>query len=227
MITLFLSIGHATLYAQKEVRFDQLSVSQGLSSNLVHSIAQDSMGFMWFGTGSGLNRYDGKICKRFLKSQYPSLLRNDVRTLYTFSDGTVVMGSFFGCVLQYDPKMEEFSKTAIETYGISELTAKRTASTYMAMAKGIAGSMNKGVEGWLSEYLYNAGYRKIPEGAVVLTRKDLDKRISEKIKNVLEKVWDNATTNDEVGARYIILKLAEEEGVKLDRELKRYGGKKV
>ena len=34
-------------------------------------------------------------------------------------------------------KMEEFSKTAIETYGISELTAKRTASTYMAMAKGM------------------------------------------------------------------------------------------
>lgn len=34
-------------------------------------------------------------------------------------------------------KMEEFSKTSIETYGISELTAKRTASTYMAMAKGM------------------------------------------------------------------------------------------
>ena len=42
----------------------------------------------------------------------------------------------------------------------------------MAMAKGIAGSMNNGVEGWLSEYLYNAGYRKIPEGAVVLTREE-------------------------------------------------------
>ena len=40
----------------------------------------------------------------------------------------------------------------------------------MAMAKGVAGSMNNGVEGWLSEYLYNAGYRKIPEGAVVLTQ---------------------------------------------------------
>lgn len=109
LITLILFLGHATLYAQKGVRFDQLSVSQGLSSNLVHSITQDSMGFMWIGTGSGLNRYDGKICKRFLKSQYPSLLRNDIRTLYTFSDGSVVMGSFFGCVLQYNPKTEEFT----------------------------------------------------------------------------------------------------------------------
>jgi hypothetical protein len=44
------------------------------------------------------------------------------------------------------------------------------------------------------------------------------------VKRVLEKVWDNATTNDEVGARWILLQIAKEEGVKLDRELKRYGG---
>lgn len=34
-------------------------------------------------------------------------------------------------------KAEEFAKTAIESFGISELSAKRTASTYMAMAKGM------------------------------------------------------------------------------------------
>lgn len=34
-------------------------------------------------------------------------------------------------------KIESFSKTAIDNFGISELTAKRTASTYMAMAKGM------------------------------------------------------------------------------------------
>ena len=43
------------------------------------------------------------------------------------------------------------------------------------------------------------------------------------IKRFAERVWDLATTDDEVGTRYIILKLAEEEGVKLDRELKKYG----
>lgn len=50
-----------------------------------------------------------------------------------------------------------------------------------------------------------------------------------RLKRFAEMVWDLATTDDEVGARYIILKLAEEEGVKLDRELKRYGegGKKT
>lgn len=34
-------------------------------------------------------------------------------------------------------KMEELASKAIETYGISELTAKQTGSTYMAMAKGM------------------------------------------------------------------------------------------
>ena len=46
----------------------------------------------------------------------------------------------------------------------------------MAMAKGVAGSMNNGVGGWLSEYLYNAGYRKIPENAVLLTREEWEQR---------------------------------------------------
>lgn len=34
-------------------------------------------------------------------------------------------------------KVEEFAKTSIQTMGISELTAKRTASTYMSMGKGM------------------------------------------------------------------------------------------
>ena len=42
----------------------------------------------------------------------------------------------------------------------------------MAMAKGVAGSMNKGVEGWLSEYLIEKGWVQIPENAVVLTREE-------------------------------------------------------
>lgn len=40
----------------------------------------------------------------------------------------------FGSMKQ---KCEDFAKTAITTFGMSELSAKQTASTYMAMAKGI------------------------------------------------------------------------------------------
>lgn len=40
-------------------RFESLSVEDGLSQSSVFCILQDSRGFMWFGTESGLNRYDG------------------------------------------------------------------------------------------------------------------------------------------------------------------------
>ena len=45
--------------AQPPLRFEHLSVQQGLSDNSVFCILQDREGFMWIGTHSGLNKYDG------------------------------------------------------------------------------------------------------------------------------------------------------------------------
>jgi len=44
-------------------RIDKVTVEDGLSNNTVRSIIQDKQGFMWFGTESGLNRYDGSHFK--------------------------------------------------------------------------------------------------------------------------------------------------------------------
>ena len=45
--------------ASHDYMFKQLEVKDGLSNNQVNAIYKDSNGFMWFGTASGLNRYDG------------------------------------------------------------------------------------------------------------------------------------------------------------------------
>lgn len=42
-----------------------MNMNDGLSDNDIHSVAKDTEGFMWFGTGSGLNRYDGRTFKVF------------------------------------------------------------------------------------------------------------------------------------------------------------------
>jgi len=42
-----------------EIRFDHITTSDGLLSSSVSSIFQDTDGLMWFGTQSGLNKYDG------------------------------------------------------------------------------------------------------------------------------------------------------------------------
>lgn len=40
-------------------QFEHLSVEDGLSNDYVTAVLQDRDGFMWFGTGDGLNKYDG------------------------------------------------------------------------------------------------------------------------------------------------------------------------
>jgi len=53
-----------SLFAE-EHSFYKLSIEDGLSSNSVYRIEQDTIGYMWFGTFSGLNRYDGTEIKTY------------------------------------------------------------------------------------------------------------------------------------------------------------------
>src|SRR5437870_1376111 len=48
-----------------QYQFSRLNINNRLSHNQVNCILKDSRGFMWFGTASGLNRYDGYTFKVF------------------------------------------------------------------------------------------------------------------------------------------------------------------
>lgn len=54
------SVGTYSVFGQNQTTFRQLSVAEGLSQNSVISIAQDSIGYLWFATQDGLNKYDGR-----------------------------------------------------------------------------------------------------------------------------------------------------------------------
>lgn len=66
-IILFLQISVCcNLLAQgTQYRFSRIDIRNGLSNNQISSILRDDKGFMWFGTSSGLNRYDGYKFKVF------------------------------------------------------------------------------------------------------------------------------------------------------------------
>ncbi len=50
----------SVLFAQTPgIRFQSITIDDGLSQSHVNAIFQDSRGYMWFGTNDGLNRYDG------------------------------------------------------------------------------------------------------------------------------------------------------------------------
>ncbi len=66
MVTLLVWLGvfglttvQAAQAQSRDIRFDPLTIEDGLSQNTVHAIWQDTQGFLWFGTEDGLNLYDG------------------------------------------------------------------------------------------------------------------------------------------------------------------------
>ncbi|PZR26522.1 MAG: hypothetical protein DI535_14025 [Citrobacter freundii] len=61
-------ISCSLLSAQSGLGFRRLGVNEGLSQNSVREIFQDRQGFIWIGTGDGLNRYDGIQIKKYRQS---------------------------------------------------------------------------------------------------------------------------------------------------------------
>lgn len=90
--------------------FTHYQVENGLSNNAVLCSAQDAMGFMWFGTKDGLNRFDGYSFKVFHSDpDNPNGLgSNLVRSLFVDETGYIWVGTDQGIYL-FDPKSETFS----------------------------------------------------------------------------------------------------------------------
>src|SRR5258705_13757132 len=59
----------AGCFAQ-QYRFARLTIEDGLSNNVVYSLAQDRNGYLWVATHDGLNRYDGYEFRKFLYNPF-------------------------------------------------------------------------------------------------------------------------------------------------------------
>lgn len=104
---LFFSV---SLFAQSEhYNFSKLDIYNGLSHNQVNTILRDADGFVWFGTMSGLNRYDGYSCKIFRNrhNDSTSLYDNYISALYELPEGKMwVMTRDTPCI--YNSRTEKF-----------------------------------------------------------------------------------------------------------------------
>jgi signal transduction histidine kinase/ligand-binding sensor domain-containing protein/DNA-binding NarL/FixJ family response regulator len=98
-------------FAQSEYyNFSKLNTYNGLSHNQVSAILKGPDGFLWVGTMSGLDRYDGYSFKTFRKkaNDTTSLLNNFVLSLYELPDGKMWIATRGGpCI--YDSRSEKFA----------------------------------------------------------------------------------------------------------------------
>jgi ligand-binding sensor domain-containing protein/signal transduction histidine kinase/DNA-binding response OmpR family regulator len=102
----------ASAFAQEDhYVFSHLDVNDGLSENRIKCIIRDRNGFIWFGTSTGLNRYDGYEFEVYLRNgdDTTSVFDNDINEIAEDYDGNLWVGT----------------KTGINMLDISTYTIKR------------------------------------------------------------------------------------------------------
>lgn len=136
----------------QDIRFKHLTNNDGLSQNLVLSIAQDKDGFMWFGTTDGLNKYDGYRFTVFQNqpNNSSSISSNYISTLFTDSNGKLWIGTENGVVNIYNNEKQTFQRISLPL----TLSKSKNAQEISSIAQDKTGNVWVGTKG--------NGFFKIP-----------------------------------------------------------------
>lgn len=107
-----------------DIRFDHLSVNDGLSQSTVNAILHDRYGYMWFGTQDGLNRYDGYDFLVFKndKEDPTTISDNWIWSILEDSRGDMWVGTYHGGLNRFDRNknvFENYPYRAIDSKNIS------------------------------------------------------------------------------------------------------------
>jgi PAS domain S-box-containing protein len=108
-----------------DLKFEHISIAEGLSQSTVYCVLQDSKGFMWFGTQHGLNRYDGNTFKLYdYDPRNPnSLSYNLVLSIYEDKSGMIWAGTWGSGLNKFDRetgKFTVFKKNAQDPESLSD-----------------------------------------------------------------------------------------------------------
>lgn len=101
----------------RSLRFENITIDDGLSNNSINCILQTKDGFLWIATKDGLNRFDGQNFKIYKNnpSIKNSLPENYVMSLLESSDGTFWVGTWGGGLCKFDQLHEAFIRFDQET----------------------------------------------------------------------------------------------------------------
>jgi len=102
-------------WAQPQSNFRHLNRTDGLSSDMILSVNQDTLGFLWVGTPNGLNRYDGVRIRTFYSdlSDSTTLPSNRVNTVHTSRNGDLWLGTHGGLV-RFSPLTHTFERISLK-----------------------------------------------------------------------------------------------------------------
>ena len=142
LMILFCLVAELNAGVIPDMKFKRLDTREGLSNSMVNSIIRDSRGYIWLGTGYGLNRYDGYRVRTFFSYEQDSttLRNNRIDEIQEGHGGRLWLKQGMNYSL-YDPVTE---------------TVDRTPARWLN-SQGIAGSiesihLDKDMSYWVKTY---------------------------------------------------------------------------
>ena len=86
------------------VRFEHLTINDGLSQSSVNALLEDRQGFLWVGTQDGLNRFDGYDFVVFRNdiNDSTALSSSNISSLHLDREGFVWVGTQNGTIHRYN-----------------------------------------------------------------------------------------------------------------------------
>ncbi len=102
-----------TQFSATDYRFSHISVADGLSPGSINSFFKDSKGFLWIGTSSGLNRYDGYQIRTFnpKASDTIQMYAKNYDKIFEDPFGNIWAQTSWGMNV-FNPETESFSTTS-------------------------------------------------------------------------------------------------------------------
>ncbi len=129
------------------LRFEHLTVEDGLSHSTVRASVQDRFGFLWFATQDGLSRYDGYGFKvyRHDPADPGSLPENEVYALLVDRGGRLWAGTFGGGLARFLAGEERFERrrhdpadaASLSHDAVISLLEDRAGSLWIGTADGL------------------------------------------------------------------------------------------
>lgn len=110
LVLIALPLFSSNSYPQEYWRFDQLSFKDGLGGDWYFHIAEDSLGFIWMASHTGLTRYDGRTAKHYSNEPNDSLSlgENQVFRLFVNGPNEIWCSTLGGGLSILNPQTGEF-----------------------------------------------------------------------------------------------------------------------
>jgi len=121
------------LYSQyQNIKFEHLTIEDGLSNNKIRCTLQDRYGFIWIGTHDGLNKYDGYKFTIYRNNPLDSLSlsSNFITALYEDRSGDLWISTMGGGLNKFNRENEQFtifSPKNKKSYGLNATSIKQIA----------------------------------------------------------------------------------------------------